>query len=143
MAAIISTIITSLGIVSGYCLGKIAKPELKDGKRYLLPLQMALFLSATFFVLWVLRFNRAMVVAGVLAAFLFLYYFKKLRNWLVYSYLGALHAVALTTDQYLPIAALVFLYGFPTGSYVKQKEELLSCMLAFIVVSLLASALVG
>ena len=143
MAAIILAVLVSLGTVCGQALGRIAKEELKDGKRYLQPLQIILFMAATLFVMWIFRFNAYTIAAGTVAIFLFLYFFKQAKNWCVYAYLGAVHAIALTTQYYLPIASLLFLYGFPTGSYVKDKKELLYCILAFVIVSVLTAQLLG
>ena len=142
MAALIALLV-SLGIVCGHALGIIAKSELKYGKKFLNALQILLFLAATLFLMWTLRYEFNIIWIGGLAVFIFLYYFKKIQQWLVYGYLGILHAVALTTQNYLPIAALIFLYGFPAGSYIKKKEALFYCILTFVLFSVFTQAIIA
>jgi len=142
MAALVAFLV-SLGIVCGHALGIIAKSELKYGKKYFELLQISLFLAATMFVMWVFRFEFNMVWIGGVAIFAFFYFFKKLKQWLVYGFLGILHALALTTEYQLPISALLFLYGFPAGSYIKEKKELAYCILMFVLFSIFTQAIIA
>jgi len=143
MAALVLAVLVSLGVVCGHALGRIAKTELKSGKKYLSKLQIALFVAATMFVMQAFRTKFQMIWIGAVAIFLFLYYFKQAKQWLVYGYLGLLHALALTTNYYFPIAALLFLYGFPSGSYIKKREELLYCIIMFVLFSIFAEAIIA
>jgi len=142
MAPLIAFLV-SLGVVCGHALGIIAKSELKYGKKFLNFLQVALFLSANLLIMHFMRDSSIVVAIGGAGIFFFTYYFEKVKQWMVYGYLGLLHGLALTTANYYPVAGLLFLYGLPSGSFIKKKEVLAYCIIAFVLLSFFTEAFIA
>ena len=109
------------GLVMGIILGRIAKEELKPGRKYLLLFQNIL-LSAVF-VAAVFSFE-SMLAKIILAAILaYLVIFDYLFNWvLAYASFGFIYFSSLNNINLILISALMFIYGFPTGSLLMAKR---------------------
>jgi hypothetical protein len=120
---ILSALIVSFGIFCGVILGRIAKEELKPGKKYLIFLQYAII--AVMLVLMVyFRFNVDIVFLFVAALFFVIYRtrFKKQIMPEIYVLFALIFSNAVN-GFFISVSALIFLYGFPTGSllYLNKK----------------------
>lgn len=116
-------LVASLGLVTGKILARIAKEEIKQGKKYLLILQKILFCTAVITLMYLNRENVHYSWAGALVLFVYLSWFKKIPAYIQSAALGAGLCLASLTDNFTAISAIVFLHGFPAGSLTKSKKE--------------------
>ena len=116
------------GIFVGIALSKIAKEELKPGKKYftwmkriLLILIFALPIILTNINLWTVR--AAIIAAG----FTIGVHIKKIPidlELVYYPLFGILLALVSNNNNLLiTLGALIFLYGLPTGSTLKKPTK--------------------
>lgn len=110
------------GLALGMILARIAKEELKPGKKYLLLFQnilvSAVFVSAVF------SFESTFIKIILAAVLVYLVVFNYKFNWLVaYASFGFIYFSSLNNlNLVLLISALMFLYGFPTGSLIRAER---------------------
>lgn len=117
-------LVVSIGLILGRILAWIAKEEIKPGKKYLLILQKALFCAIAAVLMYANRTNVHYVWIGGLIIFAYLSFFKKINHLIISAILGAGFYISSNTDQFLLTSALIFLYGMPAGSLMKNKKEL-------------------
>lgn len=128
-------LVASLGLVIGRVLARIAKEEIKPGKKYLLALQKILFCTAVITLMYLNRENVHYSWAGALILFAYLSWFKKIPSYIHSAALGAGFYLASLTDNFTVISAVVFLHGFPAGSLIQNKKKLILNMVLFLVLA--------
>ncbi len=129
-------LIISLGLLSGRIIAGIAKEEIKQGKKYFLILQKILFCTVVFLLMYFNKTNVHYTWIGGLVIFAYLSWFKKIPSYIISVVLGILLYLAALTDNFLLISAIIFLYGFPTGSLIKNKKEIALNIVLFLVVAI-------
>lgn len=127
--------VAALGLVSGRVLARIAKEEIKPGKKYFLILQKFLFALTVFLLMHFNRTNVHYTWIGVLVLFVYLSWFKKIPTYVISAVLGAGIYLASLTDNFLLISGFIFLYGLPAGSLIKNKSEIILNIAVFLAVS--------
>jgi len=132
---LIATLV-STGLILGRVLANIAKEEIKPGKKYLIILQKLLFCSAIILLMYLNKTNVHYIWSGSIVIFSYLLFFNKICPGQVYVLFGVLFYLFTKTEYFLPASALLFLYGFPTGTLLKSKK-----ILALSTVLFLASAI--
>lgn len=131
-------LITVLGLAAGAVIGHFAKEELKPGKKYFIFLQKALFTAIIAVIMYVNRANVHYIWIGAAIIFIYLYFFEKINQAFAYALLGLAFFLAADTEMFLPVASLVFLYGFPTGSrLIKSRKSIILCTIIFIAIAFL------
>lgn len=129
-------LVVSLGVLLGRVLAWIAKEEIKPGKKYFLILQKILFCAVVFLLMYFNKANVHYTWIGGLVIFAYLSWFKKIPSYVVSAVLGAGLYLATLTENFLLISAVIFLYGFPAGSLIKNKKEIALNILIFLVVAI-------
>lgn len=109
---ILGLIISWLGVFVGFGLKKIAKEEIEPGKKNLSLLQAILFVLILIWFFYAVNVSilYKVVIAVILAVIIYL-----TKN--NYAILGIMFG--LNPD--LVLSSLIFLYGFPTGSLMKEN----------------------
>lgn len=124
----ISALIVALGIICGLVLGKVAKEELKPGKKYLALLQSIIILLMVVFAAY---FNLRPYIP-VLLAFLFLarlHHVKVLQEprpvfyYFAYIIFALLFFEASRSVSLIMFPSLIFAYGLPTGSLLLMRKK--------------------
>ncbi|MBW3004604.1 hypothetical protein KY310_02125 [Candidatus Woesearchaeota archaeon] len=128
-------LVASLGLLSGRILARIAKEEIKPGKKYFLILQKVLFCLAVVLLMYSNKTNVHYTWIGALVLFIYLSWFKKLPSYIMSAVLGAGVYLAALTDNFLLISGVIFLYGLPTGSLIKNKKEIALNIMIFLVLA--------
>jgi len=148
------TIIAGLGIFCGKFLGRAAKEELKQGKKYFIYFKevcIILFLSILFIIIFINYQAAAFIYLLALVLIIFFLYFANkdlLVNEINHNYINyvifafILFASIGNQKLFFITAALIFIYGFPTGSLLfhekaKTKEYLIPFVLFVALASLL------
>ena len=132
---VLIALIVSLGLLSGRVLAWIAKEEIKPGKKYFLILQKILFCAAVVLLMYFNKTNVHYTWTGALVIFAYLSWFKKIPSYVISAVLGAVLYLAALTDNFLLISAVIFLYGFPVGSLIKNKREIALNIVVFLVIA--------
>jgi len=143
----LTNIIVFFGLIIGIILAYIAKEELKDGKKYFILLQNILLAIIFFFCLFFYKTNLILTIAISLAVFFSLYFYlnteKRQRiRYIDYGLLGIFfYYASKNLNLFLLQSALIFIYGFPTGSLlinIKKKNflEIILKNISFIIISL-------
>ena len=132
---IIIAVITAAGLILGKVLAKIAKEEIKPGKKYLLIMQKALFCAVILLLMYINRTNVHYIWAGAVIIFAYLRFFKKINHLLMSTILAVAFFLASKTDYFLIISAMTFLYNFPAGSLIKNKKDVAANLLVFLAVA--------
>ncbi len=143
----LTNLIVFLGIGVGISLAYIAPEELKDGKRYFILLQNLLLPLILFFLLFFYKINLILNVVVSLVLFLLLFFYLNSRKnskikYFDYALLGIVFYLSIKDiNLFLLESALIFIYGFPTGSLLSnaRKKNVLEVILkniSFVVVSL-------
>lgn len=128
-------LIVSLGLLSGRIIAWIAKEEIKPGKKYFLILQKVLFCAVVFLLMYFNKTNVHYTWIGGLVIFAYLSWFKKIPSYIISAVLGITLYLATLTENFLLISAVIFLYGFPAGSLIKNKKEIALNIVIFLVVA--------
>lgn len=128
-------LIVSLGLLSGRIIAWIAKEEIKPGKKYFLILQKILFCAVVFLLMYFNKTNVHYTWIGGLVIFAYLSWFKKIPSYIISAVLGITLYLATLTENFLLISAVIFLYGFPAGSLIKNKKEIALNIVIFLVVA--------
>lgn len=136
------SLIAVLGLALGAVIGHFAKEEMKPGKKYFLLLQKALFIASIAAVMYANRTNVHYIWIGAVIIFIYFYFFEKINQIFAYAVLGLAFFLASETEMFLPVAALVFLYGFPTGSMIKNRKSIIFCTIIFVAVAFLSYILI-
>jgi len=120
---LLALIISFSGLFVGMFLGRIAKEELKQGKKYFILLQHLLFSLVIFFILLIID-NIYLALTAVLV---FIFSYKaELSSKIAYPLLGLFFYFSSASREMILInSALTFLYGFPAGSLLKNKKDIL------------------
>jgi len=130
-------LVVSIGLILGKILAKIAKEEIKPGKKYLLILQKVLFCAIAAVLIYSSRTNVHYVWIGGLIIFAYLSFFKRINHLIISAILGIGFYLSSSTDHFLLISALIFLYGLAAGSLFKEKKMIAGNLIVFLAVSLL------
>ena len=127
--------VVSIGLILGRVLAWIAKEEIRPGKNYFLILQKALFCAAVILLMFLNRTNVHYMWIGALVIFVYLYYYKKISSEIVYGVLGLVFYLSVKTEYFLIASSLIFLYGLPTGTLLKDKKKIALNLLLFLLVA--------
>lgn len=124
----LASFIVSLGIICGLVIGKMAKEELRPGRKYLAIMQsLAILLMVVFAAYLNLR-----PYITVLLAFLFLirlHHVNILKEpkpsfyYIAYIIFSLLFFEASRSDSLIVFPALIFIYGLPTGSLLLMRKK--------------------
>jgi len=128
-------LIISLGLLSGRIIAGIAKEEIKQGKKYFLILQKILFCTVVFLLMYFNKTNVHYTWIGGLVIFAYLSWFKKIPSYIISAVLGITLYLATLTENFLLISSVIFFYGFPAGSLIKNKKEIALNIVIFLVVA--------
>jgi len=141
---VLVAIIAAIGLICGYFIAKIAKEELKEGRKYFIFLKRILLALILFFLLLGFEvYILLSLIVSVLFLFFILYFFKNIvkKNVLIYLILALVFFFSVKTKFFLIISSLIFIYGFPTGSlmfYQKKKEMALARpLIVFLIIAIL------
>jgi len=129
-------LIAGLGLLSGRILAWLAKEEIKPGKKYFLILQKFLFCLTAFLLMYFNRTNVHYAWIGVLVLFVYLSWFKKISSYAMSAVLGAGIYLASLTDNLVLISGIIFLHGFPAGTLIRNKKEIILNIAVFLAVSI-------
>ena len=133
---VLIAVVVSIGLILGRVLAWIAKEEIRPGKNYFLILQKILFCAAVILLMYLNKANVHYIWAGALVIFVYLYYYKKISPEIVYGVLGLVLYLATKTEHFLLAGSLIFLYGFPTGTLLKDKKKIALNLLLFLLVAI-------
>jgi len=119
----IVSLVCFLGLFVGLLIGFMAKEELKAGKKYFLYLQKVIFILVVFFVFYDFGFWLLGLLFVVFFSIL-LFQIKKDYHRVLYFVLAAFLFMSFFEEN-MVVPALVFFYGFPTGSlfYLEEKQK--------------------
>jgi len=139
---ILTLAVAYLGIIGGLILAKIAKEELKDGKKYFLLVQTLLSTLIIGFFLYFYNLNIILVFLISFIALAFLFYFRKHKHLPKLSYIlfGFVFYFSSKIEAlFILESILIFLYGLPSGSldYRKKIVKVLLGYLPFLILGLL------
>ena len=101
----------------GIALAKIAKDEVKQGKKYIAVFQKILLFLIFFFAIVFSESMIARILIGVVLIYLFSSKFS-FNDIIAYCSFGLIYA--LFSANYI-ILALIFLHGFPAGTLLAEK----------------------
>ncbi|MBD3303937.1 hypothetical protein GF343_02235 [Candidatus Woesearchaeota archaeon] len=132
---VLAAVVAALGLVSGRALARIAKEEIKPGKKYFLILQKFLFCLTVFLVMHFNRTNVHYTWTGALIIFVYLSWSKKIPTYFISVILGLGMYLASLTGSFLLISGVIFLYGLPAGSLMKNKKEIILNIVVFLAVA--------
>jgi hypothetical protein len=120
----LTLIVSFIGLYAGLVLARVAREELKSGKRYFVFMQQVLLLimialMAYFYKLYVVGIIIVVLIAALL------YFLRKVDiSRIIYSVLGAAFTFSFYSQQLFYLtASLVFIYGFPTSSLIYLNEK--------------------
>ena len=149
---VLTLICVFLGVYVGALLAFIAPEELKPGRNYFRAFENTLLVFIILILLYAYGAHLAVLILLGIALSIFLYYTTStiLVNQVAYLLLGIVFYFSLkTTDLFITISAMIFLYGLPLGSlYVaqvtkKSKKTILTDLLLnfgfFVVVALVTN----
>ena len=151
---VLTLICVFLGVYVGALLAFIAPEELKPGRNYFRAFENTLLVLIILILLYAYGAHLAVLILLGIVLSIFLYYTTGtiLVNQIAYLLLGIVFYFSLkTTDLFITISAMIFLYGLPLGSlYVaqvtkKSKKTILTDLLLnfgfFVVVALVTNLL--
>lgn len=108
-------IVAFIGLIIGLIIGRHTQEEVKPGREYLEWLRRAFLIAVIIILLSYSWMHPWMIVIG----FVIGYFIRR-----SYLYLGIALASALSL-KILLLPALTFLYGFPYGSLMYEKNKML------------------
>jgi hypothetical protein len=118
------SIVVFAGLFCGWIVGRIAKEELKPGRKYFLLLEKFIF-SAVFLVAIIFVVNNIWLSVVFFGALVYLLgsegVFKEI---IVYVLFGVVFYLSIE-KLFLLQAALMFVYGFPAGSLEKSVKNII------------------
>lgn len=123
-------LIASLGIVCGSLVAIPSKSELKEGEKHFMLLQKIVLSAMIFFFLVLLAFDLAYynlicLIFAVIISVLLMKYFPYTGNPALFALFGIIFYFSSTnTEAFFIQSALIFLYGFPAGSLLFEKDFL-------------------
>ncbi len=119
----LTAVVSYLGLFVGLILALMAKEEMKDGRKYFLFLQKLILLLVFVFLLVFINLNYILVL--LILAFILVYLLRR-KNELMYIYiiLGVIfYLSSKTLNLFVIESSLIFLYGIPTGSLLRKRDE--------------------
>lgn len=129
----ISILLAYTGLFFGLLLGKIAKSELRDGKKYFILLQNILVLIILIvFILSLINNKYLMIFLIVLIIVIFMTIYSKSRSIyrnlieIKYAYIifGALiFFINESVNHFFIILSLIFIFGLPSGSIILYEKK--------------------
>lgn len=114
-------------VISGFALGiilaKIAKEELKQGKKYFILFQTALI--SIIFTVAILDAQNTIFKIALAVVLVYLILFEYRLNWILsYASFAFIYFFCISDLNILILlSALMFIYGFPTGSLIFSKKK--------------------
>ena len=118
---ILTAVIALSGLPLGFLLAKIAKAELKSGKKYFQWMQNIIVISAIVLIFDSLEMN---MIAFVIASIILSVVVIKVNPRATISYI-ILYFLLLVNikniNMFTAVSALIFIYGFPTAALIMQK----------------------
>lgn len=122
----LASLIVASGIIIGAFLGKIAKEELKPGRRYFFPLKIVLF-SAVLLVTLIYYFNVNLLISLFVLLLFSALFAKKFQVVLMYLSFSIAYILSYVDScLYAVISSFIFFAGFPIGSLIAcdlRKEK--------------------
>ena len=112
----IDWIIAFVGVVAGYYLGKIAKEELKKGKKFLVIIRERLFFITILTSIFYMKNASYSLLVPVLA----ILYYKIPRKEVAYLLFIPLYFVLQPNSV---ITSLIFMFGLPAGALIYEKRS--------------------
>jgi hypothetical protein len=148
----VTLIFVFLGVYVGALLAFISPEELKPGKSYFKAFENTLLVFILLILLYAYDAHIGVLILLGVAASIFLYYTTETTpmNQIAYFLLGIVFFFSTkTTDLFIVISAMIFLYGLPLGSlYVarrlkKSKKTILTDLLLnfgfFVIVAMMTN----
>ena len=121
---VLTVIASYLGLVCGIIVAYIAKEELKKGKKYFVFLQNAITALIIFLILGFFKVHILLNIVFLVLFFVLARLLKFPKSYLLYPVFGAiLYLARIRTNEFALIAALVFLYGFPTAALLSRFKK--------------------
>jgi len=116
------SVIVGLSLLLGLLLGKIAREELKPGKKYIMLLFPACFAFVLMFSALSAVLHPVMIVFIVIAALLACCY-RKINNLIYYFVLGFTFFLTMESAYFLPIASVMFIGNLAKGTELYMNKE--------------------
>ncbi|MBI4449251.1 hypothetical protein HY641_04460 [Candidatus Woesearchaeota archaeon] len=136
---IIITCISSLGLLAGVIVGRCARDELRDARRFF-PVMQAILAGVIFAIVIGSRIEQYSLPFSVIAACIVSFASFRLPYPVAWYALFALLLSVASQTVHLPtIAGLIFLHGLAQGSTEKSWKAVLPIMVAFISVAIAAA----
>lgn len=135
----LTALITFSGLFIGKALAHFAAEEMVAGRKYFLLMHKIIFVVIVALLINALNLNpffRAVIYLVLLAALFFL---RMIRSEIIYPLLGLIFFFGSKTELFMAISSLIFIYGFPTGSLLAKKHNILKMFLyhlPFLIVAL-------
>ena len=121
---ILAVLIAYFGLICGIITEYIAKEELKTGKRYFAFLQSAITALIIFLLLGFFRVHLVINIAFLIMFFAVIQQLKFPKSYLLYPvFVIIIYLARIRTNEFALIAALVFLYGFPTAALMSKFDK--------------------
>lgn len=141
IAYVLTAVIVYLGLPAGMIIGRLAEEELKPGKKYITFVQDILLAAVVLAFLYYAVANLVAAALIAIAVFCVMYFFRRIRSYIIYPILGLLFYFSADIG-FLLLSSLIFLYGIPTGSLeLKTWKKQLFQNIGFLVVALILPAL--
>lgn len=133
MTYLVVLIVSFLGVYAGAILGFLAPKELKPGKNYFVGMMNTILVFAVVLLLY--AYGAPLLLLALLGILLAVCLYMMTEstpiNQIAFFLLGiALYFSTKSTDLFVGIAILIFLYGMPMGSlyvarHIKQSKSVL------------------
>lgn len=126
---ILVSLIAFTGLIFGIILRKIAAEEIEPGKKYFIIAQKLLLFIMVFAFLYYIKINILSVLLFVIGYLLS--YLMKYR----YLYLGIASLLSLLIKSEFPIIinSIIFLYGLPYGSLMKEDKKIIQNAVLYVI----------
>ncbi|MFP4112012.1 MAG: hypothetical protein ACLFPQ_00645 [Candidatus Woesearchaeota archaeon] len=121
---LIAAIVSYLGVFAGNLLIFIAPEELAPGRKYFRYFFFIMLSASIFFFIYVKNGGIAISLFIALLVLLFSSFLYKrfpLLKYAIYPLLGFFLGLSAKSDMFTIMASLVFLTGFPFGSYIIKE----------------------
>ena len=126
MNEVLAILFSLTGIIFGMVLSVISPEEMLVGKKYFLLLKRTFFVLISLFVLYNFYTKIYLLVLFLILSIILFVLDIKFEN----KYFQVLHYILFLTPYFfiidenkLVLVSLVFLYGFPSGTLLRIKDE--------------------
>ena len=124
ITAFIIALVSFLGLVIGMFLPFCNKDELKSGRKYIIFMQKIILAAIIIRISYYYDFSSVLLFLTIALSFLLFIDKIKIKTQIIYPLLGIiLYLSSKTTNLFVLISALIFLFGLPSGILIKTNEK--------------------